>query len=384
MLCTTYTKSVFVSIFVVLSMSPLSMPLSCKGSVVLLAGVLPALLCFSHALPPRQVTRGSGPLQQFSTPTKTPVVVGWIRPPSHHGSAVKSAAATSRNHQDGRENSIPHGVRAKLSSPPSAIGRCRRKRPRRSMIPTLHSLTPGVEGGAVPPSAAASVSHVDSTTNCAPQRAASTATAGSNSKNKRPGVVEGADLPSARGEIRSKVGASPAAGGRRSREFLATSAAATPSEASASTTADKEELVDEPDAVAVVDDKGAATCLLLKGIDCVAEVAGLRVRLRVATLDDYYAIADVRFDVFSPVHSTLKHRFRERSCLLMTERRRRGAFCLVAVLEGADSAEEGGVTVITEEHVLGTLECSRHEFDGTPLAVKREAETLARCGYYYY
>lgn len=81
----------------------------------------------------------------------------------------------------------------------------------------------------------------------------------------------------------------------------------------------------------------------------------------------------------------------------MKERRRKGAFCLVAALEraatavaatasGAASAEQGetadgergGVSVVeaaevvSDDHVLGTLECSRHEFDGTPLAVDVE------------
>lgn len=109
----------------------------------------------------------------------------------------------------------------------------------------------------------------------------------------------------------------------------------------------------------------------------------------------------------------------------MRERRRRGAFCLVAALEGPareaaaaaasataaagaaaavtaaerDTARRGervpaavpgsgeragggrgekGAAVATvemevsDDHVLGTLECSRHEFDGTPLAVDVE------------
>lgn len=390
------------------------MPLSCKGSVALLAGVLPALFCFSHALPPRQIARGSGPPPQFSTPAHVPVpIVGWITGPSH-GAAVRSAASTSRNHhqqEGGRESSMPRWcTRVTLSSPPSAFARCRRKRPRRRTFPTLHnSVGPGLEGGGVgPPSAAAAaaVSHVGSPTttttvvDSASQRAASAATAGSNSKTASPGVVveNSASRPSARRELRSKgsssAASSPTAGGpRSSRDFFAASAAATTSSgseassaSSSTTTADKEEeeLRDESEAVTVADDdKGAATCLLLEGIDRVVEVAGHRVRLRVATLDDYLAIADVRFNVFSPVHSTLKHRFRERSCVLMTERRRRGAFCLVVVLERAENAEaerDGVVTgVITEEHVLGTLECSRHEFDGTALEVEQEeAETLPR------
>eukprot|EP00752_Nemacystus_decipiens_P016311 g14587.t1 len=87
----------------------------------------------------------------------------------------------------------------------------------------------------------------------------------------------------------------------------------------------------------------------------------------------------------------------------MRERRRRGAFCLVAALgesaraaaataaaadrgaaggseAGVESGGEGGGGVdvdvdaveVSHNHVLGTLECSRHEFDGTPLEVQVE------------
>ena len=117
---------------------------------------------------------------------------------------------------------------------------------------------------------------------------------------------------------------------------------------------------------------------------------GLRAALALCT--------DVRFDVFSPVHNTLKHRFRERSFMLMRERRRRGAFCLVVALKGKavdidgsgcsgdqerkreDGKVEAGVS--SRMHILGTLECSMHEFDGTPLAVETEGITdkITRCG----
>ena len=91
----------------------------------------------------------------------------------------------------------------------------------------------------------------------------------------------------------------------------------------------------------------------------------------------------------------------------MRERRRRGAFCLVAALEesatapaaAAAAADRGAVSgrekegggsdgdvdvdvgvgvgvvktgEVSHDHVLGTLECSRHEFDGTPLEVQVE------------
>lgn len=74
----------------------------------------------------------------------------------------------------------------------------------------------------------------------------------------------------------------------------------------------------------------------------------------------------------------------------MKERREKGAFCLVAALEGGDAAaaaaaaddragaytsggEGGDVTDVPNGHVLATLECSTHEFQGTPLELEKEA-----------
>ncbi|CAM9483180.1 unnamed protein product [Choristocarpus tenellus] len=48
----------------------------------------------------------------------------------------------------------------------------------------------------------------------------------------------------------------------------------------------------------------------------------------------------------------------------MAERRRRGAFCLVAEMEGEPAGSEMG---LVQDRVLGTLECSKHEFIGTAL-----------------
>lgn len=157
------------------------------------------------------------------------------------------------------------------------------------------------------------------------------------------------------------------------------------------------------------------THILFRGAPTAHTIVLIPLRLGLIPLSDRHP--DVRFDVFSPVHSTLKHRFRERSCLLMRERRRRGAFCLVAALgesaraaaaaavaadRGAANGEgergqfdgEGGGDVdvdvdvvntvgVSHDHVLGTLECSRHEFDGTPLEVQVEegGAKIARWGW---
>lgn len=160
-------------------------------------------------------------------------------------------------------------------------------------------------------------------------------------------------------------------------------------------------------------DEGEAICRRLENvISREVEVGGEIVHLRLAKLDEYLAVADVRFSVFSPVHNTLKHRFRERSCALMGERRRRGAFCLVAVLERlvrTAAASEGGhadgesssstsgdgkekqgeendlrekrVEILERRHVLGTLECSKHEFEHTPLEEEGRVEggAIPRC-----
>ncbi|CAM9732645.1 unnamed protein product [Discosporangium mesarthrocarpum] len=111
-------------------------------------------------------------------------------------------------------------------------------------------------------------------------------------------------------------------------------------------------------------DEGEEICRRLGCISHSAVIEGKGVRVRVATPSDYMLIADLRFSVFSPYHPDLRHRFRERSYVLMSERRRLGAFCLIAVLDECPQGEDG---VLSQEQVLGTLECSKHEFKGTAL-----------------
>ena len=78
----------------------------------------------------------------------------------------------------------------------------------------------------------------------------------------------------------------------------------------------------------------------------------------------------------------------------MRERQLRGAFCLVAAVKRDATGYNEDRTgererdeAVTDDasparYVVGTLECSRHEFDGTPLAVETEGEAdrIARCG----
>lgn len=79
----------------------------------------------------------------------------------------------------------------------------------------------------------------------------------------------------------------------------------------------------------------------------------------------------------------------------MKERRYRGSFCLVAVSENSDAEgfdllgaegkakikDEGRGTEMARhgrrhEQVLGTLECSKHEFEETPLGL--EGDEISR------
>ncbi|CAN0287559.1 unnamed protein product, partial [Ectocarpus sp. 4 AP-2014] len=321
-----------------------------KGSVALLAGALPVLFSCPQEITPRPTCAGGGPA---ATSAVAASAVAWASRPTPFAARRRYAGART-------SSSAPRRAR-----PASAC--CRQKRRAAGAEPVRFGSSSLAEG---------------------PAWASETSSGGGG----------GGGNSAAAGLDRE-----PAAtrGGRVGGGGIGLSAAGSGSDDAA---------VDAfvSSAVPTAVDEGELTCGMLEGVvSREAALNGQEMFLRVAKLDDYFAIADVRFDVFSPVHSTLKHRFRERSCLLMRERRRKGAFCLVAALDGparaaaaaavaaaeraaASQREGGGVglgadpaasaaasaleTAVSDGHVLGTLECSRHEFDGTPLAVEVEEQ----------
>jgi ribosomal protein S18 acetylase RimI-like enzyme len=81
--------------------------------------------------------------------------------------------------------------------------------------------------------------------------------------------------------------------------------------------------------------------------------------VRIATPSDDFQIAALRLSVFSDFTPEQQVKFCERSCQAISSRRLRGACCLIAAHEN------------DTETVLGSAECSYHEFFGTRLGQRR-------------
>ena len=92
---------------------------------------------------------------------------------------------------------------------------------------------------------------------------------------------------------------------------------------------------------------------------------------RVATVMDDLQIANLRLSVFSNFNPESRKLFCERSCQLLSARRRRGATCIVATTktESIDNRKPKtrGESCKGDEAVVGTAEISFHEFSGTQL-----------------
>jgi ribosomal protein S18 acetylase RimI-like enzyme len=84
--------------------------------------------------------------------------------------------------------------------------------------------------------------------------------------------------------------------------------------------------------------------------------------VRVATPDDDFQIANLRLSVFSDFSSELLQQFCARSCQVLADRRLRGATCLVATCPSIASCNDV---------ILGSVECSVHEFYATKLGRRR-------------
>ena len=92
------------------------------------------------------------------------------------------------------------------------------------------------------------------------------------------------------------------------------------------------------------------------------------VHVRMATPHDDIQVANLRLSVFSDFPRHIQSQFCARSCQAMASRRLRGARCLVAMeqrrRQGIDGTER-------DEILLGSAECSFHEFFGTTLGLRR-------------
>lgn len=84
--------------------------------------------------------------------------------------------------------------------------------------------------------------------------------------------------------------------------------------------------------------------------------------VRVATPDDDLQIANLRLSVFSDFSSDLRQQFCARSCQVLADRRLRGATCLVATCPSSSTRNDV---------ILGSVECSVHEFYATKLGRRR-------------
>lgn len=92
--------------------------------------------------------------------------------------------------------------------------------------------------------------------------------------------------------------------------------------------------------------------------------------IRIATPDDDAAIASLRLSVFSDFSPEMQNQFHERSCQALHSRRLRGAVCLVARAphKNPELSEVG--------RLLGSAECSFHEFFGTKLGMRRPFNSI--------
>ena len=91
------------------------------------------------------------------------------------------------------------------------------------------------------------------------------------------------------------------------------------------------------------------------------------VSVRMATPSDDVDIANLRLSVFSDFTPDMYGQFCYRSCQAISARRLRGAICVVAT----GTRKDVGVDGCESRIIVGTAECSFHEFVGTQLGRRR-------------
>jgi ribosomal protein S18 acetylase RimI-like enzyme len=93
------------------------------------------------------------------------------------------------------------------------------------------------------------------------------------------------------------------------------------------------------------------------------------ITVRPANSSDDVAIACLRLSVFSDISPDLQNQFVSRSCHAIANRRLRGAKCVVATIPGEASGTR-------TSHLLGSAECSFHEFFSTKLGQRRPQHSI--------
>ena len=95
--------------------------------------------------------------------------------------------------------------------------------------------------------------------------------------------------------------------------------------------------------------------------------------VRTATMKDDLDIAKLRLSVFSDFTPEIRRQFRHRSVEVLGNRRLKGATCLVASVR-YDDVDVNDISNNTEERkdwIIGSVECSTHEFVNTELGARR-------------
>ena len=96
-----------------------------------------------------------------------------------------------------------------------------------------------------------------------------------------------------------------------------------------------------------------------------------RLTVRLATRFDDFDIANLRLSVFSNFTPAVRKTFCSKSCQLLASRRRRGATCIVATVP-----RYGAILSPRQDIILGSAECSFHEFHGTTLGASRPQDSI--------
>lgn len=101
---------------------------------------------------------------------------------------------------------------------------------------------------------------------------------------------------------------------------------------------------------------------------------------RVATAIDDLQIANLRLSVFSNFNPESRKLFCERSCQLLSSRRRRGATCVIATIQKKPKDKQKTKTRAMRRKengpIVGTAEISFHEFSETKLGLSRPKDSI--------